>query len=195
MKKLKTDSQGLREYQQAQGQFISALPELAMQLNGYEVKQVIIDFSGSGDDGQLTDAYLVYSEGIFDPETSIYSPLNVGHGGYQTRLEKVTNCGRLTIERNTINPLHPSQVELLRGLTYAVIEASHYDWVNNEGGFGRVIYNMLTGQVNLEISLNVMTTEDHSFVVGHLSSYESTRADRNSPDYIVELHELSAEDL
>tara|TARA_R110002012_G_scaffold100160_1_gene238715 strand:- start:490 stop:945 length:456 start_codon:yes stop_codon:yes gene_type:complete len=112
------------------------------QLKELGVKELIISFEGSGDDGQIDDI-------IAEPKTD----LRVNFMAYQYETKQSRQRERLD---------HRIQDWAYDYLDTTCVE----DWVNNEGGYGQIkIYDIDTQKLNIEVEITsrYMSEEDNDY--------------------------------
>tara|TARA_R100001015_G_C4579157_1_gene135954 strand:+ start:149 stop:544 length:396 start_codon:yes stop_codon:yes gene_type:complete len=90
------------------------------KLKDYNVKLVEIHYDGGGDDGMIND--IVY-----------YDDNDIGHRGY-------------LLKSNNLKKLQDN----LDNYYYQILcDNIDWDWVNNEGGFGHMVIDLLTEEVKI----------------------------------------------
>ena len=89
------------------------------KLKDYNVKLVEIHYDGGGDDGMIND--VVY-----------YDDNDIGHRGCPLKKNKVNKSDKLD------------------NYYYQILcDNIDWDWVNNEGGFGHMVIDLLTEEVTI----------------------------------------------
>lgn len=131
----------------AERTYMDTLRRLLPVLEQNGVNRVTVSFDGYGDDGSIDGIWYDSAE-EFDGRA-----VNVEH-------EEVTrhfNDGQWITEREHVNA---SVTKAIDELTYDYLEETGVDWVNDEGGFGELVIDVVRGTVALDV--NVRTVESCS---------------------------------
>ena len=102
--------------------------------------EMVVEFDGYGDSGDMHEPILT------EQQQKAMESLGWGFGYCQRQWDnekKVWKSGKL-------------------GLLDVVRDIIDYDWINNEGGFGRVILDIDDQTVRVECSLRCTNTEDYT---------------------------------
>ena len=54
-------------------------------------------------------------------------------------------------------------VDLVRALTWPMLNALDHDWVNNDGGYGTVTWGLADRSIHLEVSIRIVSTEEYTY--------------------------------
>jgi hypothetical protein len=120
------------------------------------VSKLVVTFSGGGDSGDIesVDAYNAGQTAAIPltsqiPWSSDESCFDEEHKTWA----EVTKEGLMSIE------------EIAKELTLQALEAQGLDWYNNDGGQGTLEIDFSTSPptIQLDVGINYMSTEDHSF--------------------------------
>ena len=120
------------------------------------VAKLVVNFSGGGDSGDIdsVDAYNAGQTAAIPlttqiPWSSDEKYFNMDEGTW----EKRTKEGLMSIE------------EIAKELTLQALENEGLDWYNNDGGQGSLEIDFSTSPptIQLDVGINYMSTEDHSF--------------------------------
>jgi hypothetical protein len=121
---------------------------LHTQLNLLGAKEVIVEFRGGGDDGQVEGVYYRDKhDEMQDIPTNMIAWTKVAYG-HQTAEQKETTL-----------------VDVLEDLCYRALDGTGLDWYNNEGGQGQLVIDFRESppRTTLHVGVNTMTTDDHDF--------------------------------
>lgn len=135
------------------------------------VKEVVVDFDGSGDSGSLGDVSLVFADGHEgDTEKILGTSLQA--------LKVVSKYNRESNRwiRSTV-PALMSVEELLKDATYIALEESGLDWYNNDGGYGKLFLRLRdsnTGRPELVLNMNIRVTSIEEYVFVYTDGFEKT---------------------
>ena len=127
----------------------------ALKLHG--IDEVWVEFSGAGDSGSIESVSCsdknqasvnINGVTILWPEQKEY--WDKENGGF-----KQSDGSDIT------QPLE----KVLEQITYEALEVSGLDWYNNDGGQGHfsIKFNAGVPEINLDIGINYVQTEDHQF--------------------------------
>lgn len=122
------------------------------QLRTLGVSQVAVEFSGSGDSGNIEGVFCQDANGKFIPLPDATFSWPRTHSmltnGDWVRHTKEQDC---TLQ------------EILENLTTDALDEQGLDWYNNEGGQGRLTIDFTQSppKIDLHCELNVTTTEDY----------------------------------
>ena len=127
--------------------------KLLTQLKLLGIKEIHVNFEGGGDDGDIQDMDVV-PEMDLEAITADYAWSVQQTYNQETREWK----SKVVRESSTLS-------ELLKDLTYAALEETQMDWVNNEGGQGSLIidFSETPPTITLDLEINVTTTEPYSY--------------------------------
>ncbi len=120
------------------------------------VSKLVVTFSGGGDSGDIesVDAYNTGQTAAIPLTAQIpwSSDESCFNEEYKTWTE-VTKEGLMSIE------------EIAKELTFKALENEGLDWYNNDGGQGTLEIDFSTSPptIQLDVGINYMSTEDHSF--------------------------------
>jgi len=123
------------------------------------VVEISYEFSGGGDDGAMENTPEV--KGLHEDAVSLEQinivPVNVKE--YAGTMYQGNGPEVQYREQECSNLL-----TLSRSLAQAVLDHTPYDWVNNDGGHGLVVFSFTpenTNKVFLDMNINYMTSEPH----------------------------------
>lgn len=121
---------------------------LYTQLNLLGAREVIVEFSGAGDSGQIDSVY--YLDKNNEPQDI---PNDMIAWTTQTYGDKEPTTERTSLQ------------DVIEDLCYRALDNTGLDWYNNEGGQGRMIIDFKESppKTKLHVGINEMTTEDHEF--------------------------------
>ncbi len=121
------------------------------------IKEVVVEFSGGGDSGEIDDAYACNHQG---------EPVDISNElieGWEKKSNFDPEEGRWVEEsiRHESMPLN----ELLKELCNQALEKAGLDWYNNDGGQGNLTIDFTESPpaINLEVGINYTSTENHAF--------------------------------
>lgn len=117
-------------------------------------KQVVVHFSGGGDSGEIDNAQVLDAQD---------NTIDCDKHKLKWEIPKSVLLGEkweYQIEETEL-PLS----EILVKLTEHALEESGHDWYNNEGGQGhlRIDFSTSPPTIELNVGINTMTTEYHSY--------------------------------
>lgn len=121
---------------------------LLTQLNLLGAKEVIVEFRGGGDDGQVDAVYYIDVNGdAQDIPTDMIAWTKQAYGNQEKKSESIT------------------LIDVLEDVCYRALDGTGLDWYNNEGGQGNLRIDLRENPVKttLHVGINTMTTEDHDF--------------------------------
>lgn len=121
---------------------------LLTQLNLLGAKEVIVEFRGGGDDGQVDGVFYIdrNNETQDIPNDMIaWTTMTYGNQQPDTRQTKLQN--------------------VLEDLCYRALDNTGLDWCNNEGGQGQLTIDFRESPptIELHVGINTMSTEDYNF--------------------------------
>lgn len=121
---------------------------LLTQLNLLGAKEVVVEFTGGGDDGQVDSTYYIDVNG--DAQNIPQDMIAWTKMTYGTQ-EKIT-------EKITL-------IDVLEDVCYRALDGTGLDWYNNEGGQGNLRIDLRESPVKttLYVGINTTTTDDHEF--------------------------------
>jgi hypothetical protein len=121
---------------------------LLTQLNLLGAKHVYVEFSGSGDSGQIDDVY--YRDGNDDDHRIPNDMIAWTKQTYGEQPKETTNM---------------KLVDVIEDLCYRALDQTGLDWYNNEGGQGNlhIDFTETPVAISLNVGVNTMTTDDHHF--------------------------------
>jgi hypothetical protein len=142
---------------------------LLAKLKELGVDYVQVSFDGSGDSGEIND--VEFHSNKPEPETP-YTAINVGGA---ILAERVTERSvpskdggwtrKVSVEGRTLK-------DVVMDMTYAALDRTGLDWYNNDGGYGSLTLTVNEeghedGELsaNLDVSIRITETEDHSFTL------------------------------
>lgn len=105
------------------------------------IATVTVSFSGGGDSGSIDDVSAMNAGG---------DPVDLPEDAQL----QFTRSGELVAQ---------TLKEAIIDLADAVLERCGHDWYNNEGGQGEVILHVEEQRIELQISINYMSSEDFSY--------------------------------
>lgn len=108
------------------------------------ITQVIVDFDGGGDSGQIEDV-----------------PPMIGMEGAELPDGEV-EIRTLDFDCETIRSHSRLVADAIEGLCYGFLETAHGGWENNDGAFGEIVLDVAEGTITLDFNYRVMETEHHS---------------------------------
>jgi hypothetical protein len=125
-------------------------------LRSLGVSTLTVNFSGGGDSGNI-DSVAAYNAG----QTAAI-PLTAQIPWSSD--EKFFDMEAQDWVKRTTNKLMPIE-EIAKELTLEALEAQGLDWYNNDGGQGTLEIDFSTSPptIQLDVGINYMTTEEHSF--------------------------------
>lgn len=121
---------------------------LHTQLNLLGAKEVIVEFRGGGDDGQVDGVfYRDKNDDIQDIPSDMIAWTKQTYGQQQAETKNMT------------------LVDVLEDVCYRALDGTGLDWFNNEGGQGRLTIDFRESppKTTLHVGINTMTTDDHEF--------------------------------
>lgn len=126
------------------------------------IARVRVEYSGSGDSGSINDVSCFDSSDNELPIEHIAILWPNTHGGQEFDAQ----TGRWLTKRHedTETPLNSA----LEDVCNSALEVTGLDWYNNDGGQGHLEITFGPDgepQIELEVGINVTTTEDHAFCV------------------------------
>jgi len=121
---------------------------LYTQLNLLGAREVVVEFSGAGDSGQIDSVY--YLDKNNEPQDI---PKDMIAWTSQTYGHEQPKTEESTLE------------DAIEDICYRSLDGTGLDWYNNEGGQGRLIIDFKKSppKTTLHVGINEMTTEDHEF--------------------------------
>jgi len=123
----------------------------ALKLNG--IAEVIIEFDGCGDEGQvqgISCTKLDGSEGSLEFPSSIPgTTITAGASVWSSQR------GRYVVEPDDRSS---TMAELLDRWTYLLLDKTGVDWVNNEGGYGEIVIIPATDTIECHINQRFIGT-------------------------------------
>jgi hypothetical protein len=121
---------------------------LMTQLNLLGAKEVVVEFRGGGDEGQVDGVYYIDVNGnAQDIPTDMIAWTKQTYGKQENTQEKIT------------------MIDVLEDVCYRALDGTGLDWFNNEGGQGNLRIDLRESppKTTLHVGINEMTTEDHEF--------------------------------
>ena len=118
------------------------------------ITRVYIEFSGGGDSGQIDQIAVEGIHGDLYPTLTVPDDFYAVHG-----LSRNSSSRKLS--------------DAIEDLGDWFLTNCDYDGYNNEGGQGTLTLTPSTNSAHLDISINVMTTEDFEDELGSLVTEES----------------------
>lgn len=126
-------------------------------LRRYCIGEMWIDFDGGGDSGQVTGAYggeaVDTLLGIKASDVVLTVMADFTDPAYGSELLSIFKENRVG-GRNKMG-------DVIDDWAYDLLEETHYDWVNNEGGYGTIHINVDGETIKCDMSIRVTNTEDH----------------------------------
>jgi hypothetical protein len=121
---------------------------LYTQLNLLGANEVVVEFSGAGDSGQIDSVY--YLDKNNEPQDIPNDMIAWTKQTYGSQ--------EPTTERTLLQ-------DVIEDLCYRALDGTGLDWYNNEGGQGRLIIDFKVNppKTILHVGINEMITEDHEF--------------------------------
>ena len=121
---------------------------LLTQLNLLGAKEVIVEFRGGGDDGQV--------EGVYYRDK---------HDEMQDLPTDMIAWTKQTYGKQEKETTNMTLVDVLEDVCYRALDETGLDWYNNEGGQGqlRIEFTESPPKIFLNVGVNTMTTDDHYF--------------------------------
>ena len=121
---------------------------LLTQLNLLGAKHVYVEFSGSGDSGQIDGVY--YRDKNDDFQNIPSDMIAWTKQTYDEQPKETTNM---------------KLVDVLEDICYRALDETDLDWYNNEGGQGNlhIDFTETPVAISLNVGVNTMTTDDHHF--------------------------------
>lgn len=121
---------------------------LLTQLNLLGAKQVVVEFRGGGDDGQIDDVY--------------YRDANNEHQGFADNMIAWTT---LTYGDQQSEQKQIKLIDALEDLCSRALDNTGLDWYNNEGGQGSLVIDFTESppSIRLNVGINTMTTDDYEY--------------------------------
>lgn len=123
-------------------------------LTKYGISKVVVTFDGSGDSGQIEN---IEFTSLFEHPDDFYytTAVDLSWVEHQTTIGEFKDGAYVTRP----NPNPPNLREMVETLANKVLDASQYDWYNNDGGYGEVIMLPGEGVLHLDMNLRIMTSE------------------------------------
>lgn len=112
------------------------------------VRVVSFEFDGSGDDGSVHALWLPLDFPHLSLEEYRSRMLEGGMPGFG--YEKSYTTSSAVTQAQTIIDDDPKTRKVLQDMAYYALEHFDGDWVNNEGGYGVVYIDLLTGAFHIE---------------------------------------------
>jgi hypothetical protein len=132
------------------------LNDMRRRLVAAGIQTVAFTFDGMGDSGSVEEFLLPPGQptGPLDEyeDLDVFDPPKIYN--YQEQAA-VKSPGFAWVEPH----LGPNDVDMLKDLAYAALENFDGDWVNNDGGYGRVAIDLLTGQYRIDGYQRYMSEE------------------------------------
>lgn len=122
------------------------------------VTKVVVEFSGSGDSGNIDAVHATNErEDVIDLTTTSI-PWNKVRGETSYVAGSFSWATKVTPEVMTVEKVIESLCEL-------ALDQSQLDWYNNDGGQGHFTIDLSqeAPSIALDVGINYMQTEDHSF--------------------------------
>lgn len=132
-------------------------------LKKVKATRVEIRYEGGGDNGSIESV-------------TVYKPKPEGEVGQYGETEDEVNVDKIQVEYYSINTRFDSSVpgnwktnveakkdnisQVLENFAYELLATQPFDWINNEGGFGTINYDVLENTLSMDHSQR--TTESHS---------------------------------
>lgn len=138
---------------------------LVIGLNGSDIEELVIEYSGGGDEGRTGDITVTPSTEEIDDlllETAANEFCEVEPGRYGYRVSKTTMC---------LSALLEEMCDL------ALTVGGHSGYHNNEGGYGSLSFKTATGELKLVHNdyIQQVETTEHDLGGGFLEGTEDTR--------------------
>jgi hypothetical protein len=121
---------------------------LLTQLNLLGAKRVYVTFRGGGDEGQVEETYYRdVNDNIHEIPTDMIAWTKQAYGQQQAETKNET------------------LVEVLEDLCYRALDATGWDWYNNDGGQGNLVIDLKESPPNikLNVGINHTTTDDYEY--------------------------------
>lgn len=109
-------------------------------LRALGVTTIEVEFSGSGDDGQVDEHYM----GVMGDFAS---------DAAEAMLDKAMPDGLPADAPDTVR-------KFLSEATYMALEQEGSDWCNNDGGQGTVSFDIVEGNIHVDMNVNITHTEN-----------------------------------
>lgn len=125
------------------------------------ISKVVVDYSGSGDSGNIDGAT------CFDANEG---EVPIGHISLMWLPENTQVYNSLTHKWDrVVKPDEERPLEdILRDVCNDALEDTGLDWYNNDGGQGQLVIEFEsdgTPRITLDVGVNIMSTEDHTFAI------------------------------
>lgn len=130
-------------------------------LGRFDIKHMTIHFDGGGDSGQIVDIRDNTSlrASVSDPVEKLKA-LTV-EGIMLAVAADYTDVEYHDAIRGLFGQHCHTMTDVIDDWAYALLEETHYDWVNNEGGFGAIHIDVEQGKITCEMSIRIVSSEDH----------------------------------
>lgn len=125
-------------------------------LKRLDIEQLIGEYSGSGDSGQFDGVYVIYVDGRPQHKIDFDKPLG--------EIEALTGISENAIPTYVAASLKGEQLKSLRDLIehlawQAVDNAGHGGFENDDGGYGKLIFDVKERTIELEHNDYVVSTQ------------------------------------
>lgn len=133
--------------------YVASVRALISTLRILGVSVATVNFAGSGDSGSIHDIYVDIGLSLQEHEIEFVEPRDVYmDGSYKKRYTRKST----------------SLYDALKTFTYDQLEGTGLDWYNNDGGQGTLEIDLSADPpaIRLDVEINIVTTEDHTFDLG-----------------------------
>lgn len=131
--------------------------EFLMRLKLLGIAEIQVDFSGSGDSGNIEQAVATTADQQeVDLEGQPPMAWMEKHSKYNPKTQQWDE---------TCTPVELSLANILYMMTEQALEESQLDWYNNDGGQGCFMIDFTESppEIRLDVGINRMDTDEHSF--------------------------------
>lgn len=141
------------------------------------IGEIAVSFNGEGDSGDISDIAAVPpdAEPTWKPNDPTYDARRDEWNDRASKLNRAMERTPTGIVREVQEwygledhrPAIPAAgiplVDLVRALTFPMLNALDHDWVNNDGGYGTVAWGLAGQSITLELSIRVTSTEEYTY--------------------------------
>lgn len=147
--------------------------ELLMRLKLLGIAVITVDFSGSGDSGNINDVLAQTADGV---------EVKLDDQPLMSWMEETSTHNPVT--RQWDKSYHPANLSLesiLTKMAEQALEETNLDWYNNDGGQGEftIDFRESPPKIELQVGINYTQTDEHEFV---FSGMEMQRGDDEEED-------------
>lgn len=150
--------------------------ELLMRLKLLGIAVITVDFSGSGDNGNINDVLAHTADDV---------EVNLDDQPLMSWMEETSTYNSVTRQWDkSYHPVHLSLESILTKMTEQALEETDLDWYNNDGGQGDLTIDFRESppKIELQVGINYTQTDDHKFVFSGMELVaDSVEEDDDAP--------------